>query len=111
MLVLTRKVGETILIADTITVTVVRVQGDKIRIGIDAPADVQILREEVRDRILGPRDPAPAGAAARHAPLAQRQRPAPRPVGAPAPTHAEPPAAQSPPRGRIPHNAGPFGSR
>ena len=51
MLVLTRKVGERIHIGDSISLTVVRIQGDKIRIGIEAPDDVQILREEVRARI------------------------------------------------------------
>lgn len=51
MLVLTRKVGERIVIGDSIVLTVVRIQGDKIRLGIDAPQDVGIHREEVRDRI------------------------------------------------------------
>jgi carbon storage regulator len=101
MLVLTRKVGETILIGDTITVTLVRVQGDKIRVGIDAPADVQILREEVRDRLLGTRDPAPAGATARQAPLARRQRPIPQPESASSPD--APPPAPGPIRGRLSH--------
>ena len=52
MLVLTRKVGETIHIGDSVTVTVVRVQNDKVRIGIEAPAEIAIFREEVlrRDR-------------------------------------------------------------
>jgi carbon storage regulator len=51
MLVLTRKVGERIQVGDSIVVTVVRVQNDKVRIGIDAPADVAIVREEVLARL------------------------------------------------------------
>lgn len=51
MLVLTRKVGQQIRIGEGIVVTVVRIQGDKVRIGIEAPADVSIHREEVRRRI------------------------------------------------------------
>lgn len=47
MLVLTRKVGERIIIGDGIVVTVVRIQNDKIRIGIDAPNSVTVHREEV----------------------------------------------------------------
>ena len=50
MLVLTRKTGERIQVGDSIVVTVVRIQGDKVRIGIEAPRDVQILREEVCTR-------------------------------------------------------------
>lgn len=50
MLVLTRKVGERIQIGDSIVVTVVRVQNEKVRIGIEAPADVSIFREEVLHR-------------------------------------------------------------
>lgn len=47
MLVLSRKVGEQILIGDSITVTVVRVNPNDVRIGIEAPADVEILRTEL----------------------------------------------------------------
>jgi len=50
MLVLTRKVGEKILIGDTIVLTVVRIHGDKVRLGIDAPPEVPVHREEVRRR-------------------------------------------------------------
>lgn len=46
MLVLTRKVGSNILIGDDIKITVVSVNGDRVRIGIDAPRDIRILREE-----------------------------------------------------------------
>ncbi|MBX6314565.1 MAG: carbon storage regulator CsrA [Isosphaeraceae bacterium] len=51
MLVLTRKVGERIYIGDQIVVTVVRIQGDKVRLGIDAPEQVVIRREEVYQRL------------------------------------------------------------
>lgn len=51
MLVLTRKVGQKIHIGDAITVTVVRVQDDKVRIGIEAPTAVPVHREEVYRRI------------------------------------------------------------
>jgi carbon storage regulator len=50
MLVLTRKVGERIHIGDDIILTIVRVQGDKVRLGIEAPLNVSIQREELRDR-------------------------------------------------------------
>jgi carbon storage regulator len=51
MLVLSRKAGEQIVINDTITVTIVEIRGDKVRIGIDAPADVAVHRQEVWDAI------------------------------------------------------------
>ena len=47
MLVLTRRPGESLVIGNQVTVTVLEVRGDQIRIGIDAPRDVQIHREEV----------------------------------------------------------------
>jgi carbon storage regulator len=51
MLVLTRKVGERIHIGDGIVVTVVRIQNDKVRIGIEAPPLVSVHREEIYQRI------------------------------------------------------------
>lgn len=51
MLVLTRKVGERIHIGEGIVVTVVRIQNDKVRVGIEAPAQVAIHREEVYRRV------------------------------------------------------------
>ena len=51
MLVLSRLPGEQIRIGDEITVTVLEVQGDKVRVGIDAPRDVSIHRREVYDAI------------------------------------------------------------
>lgn len=47
MLVLTRRPGESIVIGDDVTVTVLEVRGDQIRIGIDAPRSVKVHREEV----------------------------------------------------------------
>ena len=47
MLVLTRRIGEALRIADDILVTIVDVKGNQVRLGIDAPADVTVLREEL----------------------------------------------------------------
>lgn len=47
MLVLSRKVGERILLGDRIRITVVRVSGGGVRLGIEAPADISVVREEV----------------------------------------------------------------
>ncbi len=51
MLILSRRVGETIMIGDNITVTVLGVHGSQIRIGINAPGDVSVHREEIYKRI------------------------------------------------------------
>jgi carbon storage regulator len=51
MLVLSRKVNETIIINDNIVITVVDIRGDKVRLGIDAPKDVPVHRQEVYDAI------------------------------------------------------------
>jgi carbon storage regulator len=51
MLILSRRVGETIMIGDNVTVTVLGVQGNQIRIGINAPSDVSVHREEIYKRI------------------------------------------------------------
>ncbi len=51
MLILTRKVGETIVIGDNIRVSVLSVQGNQVRVGVDAPRDVVVHREEIYDRI------------------------------------------------------------
>ena len=47
MLVLTRKLGEVIRVGDTVTVRVLEVKGNQVRLGVEAPADVRIYREEV----------------------------------------------------------------
>lgn len=56
MLILTRRVGEKLIIGENVTVTVLGVKGNQIRIGIDAPRDVQVNREEVYQRILKERE-------------------------------------------------------
>ncbi len=50
MLVLTRKPGQRILIGDSIVLTVVALHGDRVRIGLEAPAEVAIVRAEIADR-------------------------------------------------------------
>jgi carbon storage regulator CsrA len=54
MLVLSRTVGEKVFIGDNITVTVVRVRGDEVRIGFDAPKEVKILRKEIEPKQAEP---------------------------------------------------------
>ena len=51
MLILTRKVGESVLIGDGIKVSVLAVKGNQVRVGIEAPKDVSVHREEVRERL------------------------------------------------------------
>ena len=51
MLVLTRKSGEAIQIGDNITITIVEIKGNQVRLGIDAPSDVLIYRKELYERI------------------------------------------------------------
>ncbi len=58
MLILTRRVGETLMIGDEVTVTVLGVKGNQVRIGINAPKDVAVHREEIYQRIKGENEPA-----------------------------------------------------
>ena len=66
MLILTRRVGETVMIGNDVTVTVLGVKGNQVRVGVNAPRDVAVHREEIFERIK--REEQGNGAA--HAPAA-----------------------------------------
>ena len=51
MLILTRRVGESLIIGDDVTITVLGVKGNQVRIGVNAPRDVAVHREEILNRI------------------------------------------------------------
>jgi len=53
MLILTRRVGETLMIGDDVTITVLGVKGNQVRLGINAPRTVAVHREEIYKRIKG----------------------------------------------------------
>lgn len=64
MLILTRRVGESVMIGDNVTITVLGVKGNQVRVGVNAPRDVAVHREEIYERIKteggaggGERDP------------------------------------------------------
>ncbi len=57
MLILTRRVGETVMIGNDVTVTVLGVKGNQVRIGVNAPKDVAVHREEIYERIKREEDP------------------------------------------------------
>ena len=63
MLILTRRVGETVVIGDDVTVTVLGVKGNQVRLGVNAPREVAVHREEIFERIKRERaeedEPAP----------------------------------------------------
>lgn len=53
MLILTRRVGETLMVGDEVTVTVLGVKGNQVRLGVNAPKHVAVHREEIYNRIQG----------------------------------------------------------
>ena len=57
MLILTRRVGETVMIGNNVTVTVLGVKGNQVRVGVNAPKDVAVHREEIYERIKREQDP------------------------------------------------------
>jgi carbon storage regulator len=82
MLVLSRKESQRIRLGDSIVVTIVKISGDKVRVGIEAPADVLVLRDELEVRsdvgaaspaATAPASPASTAAASLPAPLASAE--------------------------------------
>ncbi len=59
MLILTRRVGETLMVGDEVTVTVLGVKGNQVRIGVNAPKEVAVHREEIDQRIQKEKDEEP----------------------------------------------------
>jgi carbon storage regulator len=57
MLILTRRVGESLMVGDDITITVLGVKGNQVRIGVNAPRDVAVHREEIYKRIQDDDEP------------------------------------------------------
>ncbi|MBK6959882.1 MAG: carbon storage regulator CsrA [Gammaproteobacteria bacterium] len=61
MLILTRRVGETLVIGDDVTVTVLGVKGNQVRLGVNAPRDLPVHREEIYERIQQEKQAAAGG--------------------------------------------------
>jgi len=80
MLVLSRKESERIRLGDSIIVTVVRVSGDKVRLGIEAPPHVLVLRDELQAHNQAPAAMVPAAMAPVSAPAAIQSAALPRPA-------------------------------
>ncbi|HBO6270189.1 carbon storage regulator CsrA [Pseudomonas aeruginosa] len=59
MLILTRRVGETLMVGDDVTVTVLGVKGNQVRIGVNAPKEVAVHRKEIYQRIQKEKDQEP----------------------------------------------------
>lgn len=60
MLILTRRVGETLMIGDEVTVTALGVKGNQVRIGVNAPKEVSVHREEIYQRIQSEKSGSPS---------------------------------------------------
>ena len=56
MLILTRKVGESLLIGDDVSITILNIRGNQVKIGVQAPKDVSVHREEIYQRIRQTKD-------------------------------------------------------
>lgn len=59
MLILTRRVGESIMVGDEIAVTILGVKGNQVRVGVSAPKEVSVHREEIYERIQREKQPPP----------------------------------------------------
>jgi carbon storage regulator len=70
MLILTRRVGEALMVGDEVTVTVLGVKGNQVRIGVNAPKHVSVHREEIYERIRAEQQAEPDGPAQPSAALA-----------------------------------------
>jgi carbon storage regulator len=68
MLILTRRVGETVMIGDDVTITVLGVKGNQVRVGINAPKNVAVHREEIYERIKREQQSDPTGSDSADAP-------------------------------------------
>jgi carbon storage regulator len=67
MLILTRRVGETVMIGNDVTVTILGVKGNQVRVGINAPKNVAVHREEIYERIKREQGDPPSGSQAHSA--------------------------------------------
>jgi len=74
MLVLSRRPGESLMIGDDVTITVVEIRGDQIRIGIDAPRSVKVYREEIYRQVVA-ENAAAVASSDPGSPLLRRARP------------------------------------